>query len=238
MISLGNRNVIWIADHAVLSVPLFVLQLWPTHRFQPSRLWNFDLSFTLSFPFRQNFTILRLINIYKLRFPPFCAFLSSATSSDQNAGSFVFLTLFLEIVPTLWSWADLKLFAVSDPEQTSGASRCCCLPVPDSIVEPPWQSKSSSNPVTCKLVPSLLQFVTAHISQLSCTKAGRDKIILRLMLAAMDRNSLFLKQQLLRTSNYCEPALQLDGRKQPVFQGFPGCTSGKGPMQTDVRGNA
>lgn len=79
------------------------------------------------------------------------------------------------------------MFAVSHTERGSGAVGCrsICQAL-DSIIRPLLQPKDSYNPGTCKFVP-FLRAVTAGISQLSCTKAGRDKS----HSAALDAKPLF-----------------------------------------------
>lgn len=124
------------------------------------------------------------------RFLSFCAFLSSVMSSYQDAGFSVFLTLLLQIVPTLWSRADSKSFAVSCPEQRSGVSRCRYLQALDSIIWPLQQSKGfqPSNMQICSFSASV-----CHSSHFAAKphKSRHDKIILKLTLGIMDVNSLF-----------------------------------------------
>lgn len=151
-------------------VPLLFFSSVANIRFQPSQLWNFDLKPTPSFLSGGILRFWGSLTFYKFK----VSFLSVPFSLSHlllsRHGLLCVLTLFLEIVPTLWSWADLKLFAVSHPEPDIWCVQGLLSAGSDSIVEPPWQSKSSSNPVTCKLVPSLLQFVTATFLNLAAQR--------------------------------------------------------------------
>lgn len=83
----------------------FSASRWQAHNSRPFQPGGSYLSSTFSFHFRR-FTIRRLVTFYRLKVV-FVLFLSlHSLSSYQDAGFFVFLTLLLEIVPTLWSGAD------------------------------------------------------------------------------------------------------------------------------------